>query len=97
MKRSPFVKAGALIRQWSSQKGLEPGRMQVLNEVWEREAGHLARHWTLDGVRGGILYVKTASPAAAQELQMRGGALLRSINKHFRRTWLRGIRTTRPG
>ena len=97
MKRSPFVKAGTLIRQWSSQKGLEPERMHVLNEVWEREAGHLARHWTLDGVRSGILYVKAASPAAAQELQLRSGALLRSINKHFRRKWLRGIRTVRLG
>jgi len=49
----------------------------------------------LEGVRRGILYVKVASPAAAQELQMRGGGIVKGLNKHFKRSWIKGIRPTR--
>jgi len=71
--------------------------MIILNQVWEREVGHFSRHWILDGVKRGILYVRVSSPAAAQELQLRGTAIKRSLNKHFRRSWIKSIRTTRGG
>ncbi len=67
----------------------------ILNQVWEKEVGHLSKHWVLDGVRRGILYVTVKSPAAAQELQMRGGSIVKSLNKYFTKAWIKGIRPTR--
>ena len=90
-----LVKAGDVLAVWKRGVRLDDDRMLVLNQVWEREAGHLARHWALDGVRRGVLYVKPSSPAAAQELQLRESSLVRALNKHFRRSWIKGVRTTR--
>ncbi len=70
-------------------------RMLILNQVWEKEVGHFSKHWVLEGVRRGILYVKVKSPAAAQELQMRGGAIVKSLNKYFKKAWIKGIRPAR--
>jgi len=69
--------------------------MVILNQVWEREVGHFSRFWALIGLRRGMLYVKVSSPAAAQELQMRGSQIVRSLNKHFKRSWIKGIRPAR--
>lgn len=94
-KRSHFSSAGDLLRIWKRRAGLDSDRILVLNEVWEREAGHLSRHWTLNGVRRGILYVKVRTPAAGQELQMRGRELVRSLNKYFKKPWIKEIRASR--
>lgn len=88
-------KADNLLRGWKAKVGMNSDRMLILNEVWEREAGHLAQHWALSGVRRGILYVKVRSPAAAHELQLRSGQLVRSLNKYFKRAWIKGIKPAR--
>ena len=90
-----WVQAGDAVKGWQRATRVDADRMMILGQVWEREAGHLARHWALDGVRKGILFVKPSSPAAAQELQMRAGALLKALNKYFRQSWIKGIRPTR--
>lgn len=72
---------------------MESERMLILHQVWEREIGGFSRQWVLVGVRQGLLCVKTRSPAAAQELQLRGGQLVKSLNKYFKRAWIKGIRT----
>lgn len=88
--------AADVLRGWKRSVGLESDRMVVLNAVWEREAGHLSRHWSLAGVRRGVIFVKVRSPAAALELRFRGTQLVKSLNKHFKRAWIRGIRAL-PG
>ena len=90
-----LVKADSALRAWKSSLRVDDGRMVILNQVWEREVGHFSRFWALVGLRRGILYVKVSSPAAAQELQMRGSGLVRSLNKHFKRSWIKGIRPAR--
>jgi len=64
-------------------------RLAILDRVWERLYGHRVRLWKLDGVQGGTLYVKTSSPAAAQELRMMAPAMIKELNKHFQRAWIR--------
>ncbi|HAH06032.1 MAG TPA: hypothetical protein DCM05_05795 [Elusimicrobia bacterium] len=70
-------------------------RLMILNQVWEKEVGALARHWALSAVKGGTVFVRPSSPAAAQELQLRGRELVRGLNKHFDKAWIREIRTSR--
>ncbi|PCI37544.1 MAG: hypothetical protein COB53_06095 [Elusimicrobia bacterium] len=69
--------------------------MLILDQVWEKELGHFSKHWVLEGVRRGILYVRVKSPTAAQELQLRGGGIVKSLNKYFKKSWIKGIRPTR--
>lgn len=90
----PWAKAGDILRGWKKKAGMEEDRMLILHQVWEREVGGFARQWSLSGVKGGTLYVKPRSPAAAQELQLRGGQLVKSLNKYFKRAWIRAIRVT---
>mgnify|MGYP001613310634 CR=1 FL=1 len=84
--------ASDILRGWKRSVGLESDRMVVLNAVWEKEAGHLSRFWSLEGVRRNTLFVKVRSPAAAQELHFRGAQLIKSLNKYFKRAWIKGIR-----
>ena len=90
-----WVQAGDALKQWQRGARMDAERMAILHQVWEREAGHLARHWALDGVKRGVLYVRVGSPAAAQELQLRATSLMRALNKYFRDAWIKGIRPSR--
>jgi len=92
MRRSGWVSAGEAVKRWSWGARVKTDRLMILNQVWEKEVGHLSRHWVLNGVRGGVLYVKTRSPAASQELQLRSRDILRGLNKHFDRAWIRELR-----
>jgi hypothetical protein len=40
-----------------------------------------------------VLYVKPKSAAAAQELQMRAGDIVRSLNKYFSRPWIKAVKS----
>jgi hypothetical protein len=95
LKRGGLSSAGDVLKIWQRRQKMDVDRMVILHQVWEREAGGLAGHWTLRGVKGGILYVKTRSSAAAQELQLRGPSLVRGINKYFRRPWIKSIRAAK--
>ena len=55
---------------WHRQRGarMDTERMAILHQVWEREAGHLARHWALDGVKRGVLYVRVGQAVDADLL-----------------------------
>ena len=83
------------MRGWAYRSGMQSDRISILNAVWEREAGGLSRHWQLSGVKKGFIFVKTSSPAATQELQLRSAALLRGLNKHFKTAWIKGIKPAR--
>ena len=90
-----WTSASTAVKSWEFGSQVNSQRMLILNEVWEREAGHFSRFWVLDGVRRGILYVKVNSPSAAQELQLRSGGIVKSLNKYFKRSWIKGIKTAR--
>jgi hypothetical protein len=81
-----------VVRTWGFSKGISPDRVAILNAVWEKELGHMARHWKLKGVRRGILYIAPKSSGAALELQMRRQEIARSLNKYFKTAWIKGVR-----
>lgn len=83
-----------MVRSFKFRAALQPDKMSILNAVWERELGHMARHWSLVGVQRGILFVKPLSSAAAQELHLRGPEIVRSLNKHFSRSWIRAVKAS---
>ena len=92
--KQAWSSAGDLVRAFKFRAGIQSDKISILNAVWERELGHFARHWTLQGVKRGVLFVKPSSAAAAQELQMRGPEIVKGLNKYFSRAWIKAVKTS---
>lgn len=86
--------AGDLVASFSYRSGAQTDRLAILNAVWDKECGAFAKHWTLAAVKKGVLFVRPKSSAAAQELAMRSGTLIRDLNKYFSRPWITAVKTT---
>ncbi|MCR4296187.1 MAG: DUF721 domain-containing protein [Elusimicrobia bacterium] len=86
--------AGDLVKSFSYRAGTVNDKLALLNAVWDKECGAYAKHWALVAVKKGTLFVRPKSAAAAQELQMRSGVLLKSLNKYFSRPWITAVKTT---
>ncbi|MBI4376639.1 MAG: DUF721 domain-containing protein [Elusimicrobia bacterium] len=84
----------ALVRSFKFRAGIQSDKISILNAVWDKEMGAFARHWALTGVKRGVLYVKPSSSAAAQELQLRSGEVLRGLNKYFNKAWIKAIKAS---
>jgi len=92
--KKPFwTTGGDLVRSFGFKTGVQDEKLSLLNAVWEKELGHFSKHWSLSGVKKGVLYVKPRSAAAAQELQLRGGDIVRSLNKYFSRPWIKAVKS----
>ncbi|MBI5211491.1 MAG: DUF721 domain-containing protein [Elusimicrobia bacterium] len=92
--RKRWATANDLVQDFKRRLQLQPDKLSILNDVWERELGPLAKHLELAGVRKGTLYVRPASAAAAQELRLRSSSLLRALNKYFTRQWIKALKAT---
>jgi len=92
-KRPAWSSAEELVRSFSFKTGVQDEKLSVLSAVWDKELGHLSKHWSLSGVKKGVLYVKPRSAAAAQELQLRGAEIVRSLNKYFTRPWIKAVKS----
>lgn len=90
-----FVSVKDIIRSFGFKTGTQGDRLAILDHVWEKEAGHYSKYWKLEGVKKGVLYVRTSSPVAAQELQLRGPSMLRALNKYFKNDWIKAIKPAR--
>lgn len=66
--------------------------LSVLDKVWENEAGAMSKYWKLEAVEGDAIVVKTSSAMAAHELALKEAQLLRNLNKHFSKPWIRFIK-----
>ena len=93
-KPSPWSSSSDLVRGFSYRSGIVNDRLAILSGVWNKECGSFSKHWSLVGVKKGVLYVRPASAAAAQELHMRSDSLMRALNKYFSRPWIMAVRTT---
>lgn len=71
-----------IIEALKKQLGLDEDLM-ALAQVWEREAGALARHAKISGIRKGQIIVDVSSSAHMQELTARKKDIIKKINQHF--------------
>ncbi|PIU20410.1 MAG: hypothetical protein COT18_02445 [Elusimicrobia bacterium CG08_land_8_20_14_0_20_59_10] len=78
---------------WKFLGGAAPDRLAVLDAVWKNELGRLGEHCSLLGVDKGFILVKPSSSPAASELALRSSVLVKSLNKYFRRPWIKAIKT----
>lgn len=88
-----WKKAGEICARRRFMGGLLTERLAILDAVWKKEFGTLARHCELLGVDGLFLVVKPSSAAAASEIMLRGPQIVRSINRYFQKPWLKAVKT----
>ncbi|MBI4371240.1 MAG: DUF721 domain-containing protein [Elusimicrobia bacterium] len=93
-RKDRWADAQNLVAVFSRRVGAQTERLAILDSIWSKECGAFARHWALIAVKKGVLYVRPASAAAAQELHLRSGGLIRSLNKYFSRPWIAAVRIT---
>lgn len=93
-KKQRWSSAADLVSSFKYRAEIQSDKISILNAVWEKELGHFSKHWSLIGVKKGILYVKPRSAAAAQELHMRRAEMVRSLNKYFSRPWIKAVRAS---
>lgn len=89
-----WATAGEVLSSFKKRSDLQTDKVAVLSAIWERELGHFSKQWSLAGVRRGVLFVKPRSAAAAQELQLRASSIIRSLNKHFSRPWIKAVKAS---
>ncbi|MDE2039099.1 MAG: DUF721 domain-containing protein [Elusimicrobia bacterium] len=92
-KRAVWSTSADLVRSFSFKTGVQDSRLDLLTKVWDKELGHFSKYWSLSGVKKGILYVNPRSAAAAHELQLRSGEIVRSLNKYFMRPWIKAVKS----
>ena len=93
-KPSRWSTSSDLVKSFSYRAGTVNDKLALLNAVWDKECGAFSKHWALVAVKKGSLFVRPKSAAAAQELQLRAGVLIKSLNKYFSRSWILSIKTT---
>lgn len=78
-------------REWLAHRGLSVARLGMLDHAWER-LPERPKGWVLEGVQKGVLFVQVRSAAARHDLLLRAPKVLRELNKHFDRPWIKEIR-----
>jgi len=95
------LKFGAKPRKiWNSAEDLARGfnplnhklnRLMVLNSVWQKTAGAKSKFWILDAATNDAIYIKPSSSAAKHDLAARSGEIVKELNKHFDKPWIKRI------
>ena len=94
MARQRWATAGDLVSAFKAKAGMQTDKIAILNAVWDRELGHFSSQWALLGVRRGVVLVRPKSAAAAQELHLRAAGIVRNLNKHFGKPWIKAVRAS---
>ncbi|OGR67593.1 MAG: hypothetical protein A2081_00595 [Elusimicrobia bacterium GWC2_61_19] len=92
-RKANWTRANEVCSSWKFLGGVGPDRLAVLDAVWEKEMGRLAKHCVMLGVERGLILVKPTSAAAASELALRSTVLVKGLNKYFKRPWIKAIKT----
>jgi len=92
-RSSNWTSASEVKSSWKFLGGFDPDRLVILDAVWKKELGRLAPHCPLFGISKGCILVKSDSSSMSSELLLRSSQLVRSLNRYFRKPWIRGIRT----
>jgi len=92
-RKANWTRANEVVSSWKFLGGADPDRLAVLDAVWKKEIGRLGEHCVMLGVDNGNILVKPTSAAAASELALRSSVLVKSLNKYFKRPWIRAIKT----
>ncbi|WP_424245563.1 hypothetical protein Dip510_000498 [Elusimicrobium posterum] len=67
-------------------------RLMILANIWDRLVGKKAKFWVLDSADKDTIYVKVKVAAAKHDLAANSSNLVRELNKHFDKPWIKEIK-----
>ena len=66
-------------------------RLLLLENIWEKVVGSKSKFWKLDAVQKNTIFVKVKVVTARQELLLNKANIIKELNKHFQRAWIKEI------
>lgn len=87
-------------KQWYSSQELSSqfnsmsktlNKLMILDYVWEKLVGNKSRFWVLQAVKKDTLYVQVKASVAKNELTGKRREIIRELNKHFEKPWIKHI------
>lgn len=91
-KSSRWASASSIISSRGLFGGIKPENLVILKAVWEKEMEGFKKYCELEGVEKNFITVKAVNSVVASELFLRRDEIVRSLNKHFRSKWIKGLR-----
>jgi hypothetical protein len=91
-KTYKWTNIGELKTIWKCFSGVNIERLMILDAIWKKETGNLSKYVEIMGIKRSMIVVKVHSAVAHQELSIRSRDIIKSLNKHFNRPWIKFIR-----
>lgn len=66
-------------------------RLVLLENIWNKTIGSKAKYWQLYAVQKNTIFVKVKVISARQELLLNKDTIIKELNKHFQRAWIKEI------
>lgn len=66
-------------------------KLMILDHVWTQLVGNKGKFWVLHAVQRDTIYVKVRVAVAKNELISRREQLIKELNKHFEKPWIKRI------
>ena len=66
-------------------------KLVLLESIWNKTVGSKAKFWQLYAVQKNTIFVKVKVVSARQELLLNKGTIIKELNKHFQRAWIKEI------
>ncbi|MBQ4493334.1 MAG: DUF721 domain-containing protein [Elusimicrobiaceae bacterium] len=66
-------------------------RLVLLENIWNKTLGSKAKFWQLYAVQKNTIFVKVKVVSARQELLLNKETIIKELNKHFQRAWIKEI------
>lgn len=66
-------------------------RLMILDHVWTQLVGSKGKFWVLHAVQRDTVYIKVRVAVAKNELIARREQLIKELNKHFEKPWIKRI------
>lgn len=83
-------KAGELQNNYN-RLSAQVSKLVLLENVWNRVLGSKAKFWQLYAVQKNTIFVKVKVVSARQELLLNKETIIKELNKHFQRSWIKEI------
>lgn len=91
-RRGGMKSVGEIISSPGAFFGINPNNLLILASAWDREMSGFKKYFYLEGVEKDAVVVKAVNSSAASEVRLRKNEILRTLNKYFKRKWLKDVK-----
>ncbi len=91
-KKTPIIWHGSNeLKTGFNRFSSQINRLVLLENIWNKTLGAKAKFWQLYAVQKNTIFVKVKVISARQELLLNKANIIKELNKHFQRAWIKEI------